>query len=786
MAGRNAAILLSLLLLSDVAGVLRMSSLFSNNLVLQADHGLNATRSRIYGDAMPGQSVSVTAQVVGRTNNTPRLATADTTGRWQVLLEPEPVGTKATIVVQVQGSTHPDDTVTIQDVVWGDVFLCSGQSNMQFQLLLAFGGLEAIAEANHPNIRLFKVPRRESVTEKDDVADGARWLPATPNNVEHFSALCYLTARNLLERLGPDYPLGLVMAAVGGTYIEEWIARDDAEACGYRPANSTTDDPWFLDSTRTKFVASCYNGLVYPLRNIVIHAILWYQGEQNVDLPAAYECALDRWVTRWRSFWGSETWIFHVQLGAFNEDNFEWHALGSIRTIQAKFQPGGDNDRGNIAMVAGYDLFDPVEAVHSRYKVELSRRMALSVAHHLYSVGTVAYTGPRLQSTELLSNNSVALTFKFAGGLHQQGSKNCSVCCQRYGQAVSSFVLTNISFGDIFDNDTNTLYPNEPWRLTSAVVTQLDADTARVVLSSRDFPPGGPPPTAVGYAIDDIPQCTVFNSDGLPASSLIAPVPFCQTIFGVDGGGGAITGDPCRWIAAEATTGTISSTGTTSTSARSTGTTSSTNSIGTATSSTGTTSSTSSTGTTSSIASTVTSKTSGTSSTGTTSAPTSTSGASLTSTTSSNSSTGTTSSMSSIGTTSGSSSTVASSTSSTSSTGTSITSSTESISSTSSAGTTSSTSSTVTPGTTGAPANGTTHGSGVTLALLTGAWPTYAIPSEKDSSVMGKMFVWGLAVLAGTGLVVAYFGIKRWRRNQERLRRDLDDDEVIVFVDRKL
>ncbi len=183
----------------------RVPSIIGDNMVLQ-----QSRRVRVWGTAKPGESVTVT--FAGRTER----ATTDAQGRWQTLLGPLKAG--GPFVLTIAGN----NTLTFKNVLVGDVWICSGQSNMEFPLVNATGGAEAMAEANYPEIHLFTVQKNTAPLPLDDIK--GHWVVTTPEQVGQFSAVGYFFGRELYQRL--KTPLGLIHTSWGGTPAEAWTSHD--------------------------------------------------------------------------------------------------------------------------------------------------------------------------------------------------------------------------------------------------------------------------------------------------------------------------------------------------------------------------------------------------------------------------------------------------------------------------------------------------------------------------------------------------------------------------------
>src|SRR5882672_4926134 len=198
-------------LVSRVQAEVRVPSIIGDNMVVQ-----QGRKARVWGTAQPGEAVTVT--IAGETEN----AKTDAQGHWQTLLGPLKAG--GPYVLTIVGS----NTLTFKNVLVGDVWICSGQSNMEFQLINAKGATEAIAQANYPEIHLFTVEKKTADAPLDDVK--GQWVVTAPDQVGQFSAVGYFFGREVYQRM--KIPLGLIHTSWGGTPAEAWTSH---EALGSEP-----------------------------------------------------------------------------------------------------------------------------------------------------------------------------------------------------------------------------------------------------------------------------------------------------------------------------------------------------------------------------------------------------------------------------------------------------------------------------------------------------------------------------------------------------------------------
>ena len=326
---RTVLFVVLVLVASAVASAqLRLPAIFGDGVVLQRNKPVT-----VWGWAGPDQKVEVKLAQQSAT------ATADGDGRWTLKLEPLPTGGPYELEV-----TSGGQTLKRSDILSGEVWLASGQSNMDFSLVYTRNGEEEVAAANHPRIRLFEVARK-AYQERQDDARG-QWFPCSPESVKDFSGVAYFFGRRLQEDL--DVPIGLIDASWGGTVAEAWTSREvletidfmkpNIEAYDQRAASFPEDhaaweqavaalgdspDPAELprEPVNPKIKHSpggIFNGMVRPLIPFSLAGIIWYQGESNVNRAEQYRTLFPALIADWRNKWGEEDLPFYfVQLANY-------------------------------------------------------------------------------------------------------------------------------------------------------------------------------------------------------------------------------------------------------------------------------------------------------------------------------------------------------------------------------------------------------------------------------------------------------------------------------------
>lgn len=303
--------------------------IFSTNIVLQRNAAVP-----VWGCTEPGSKVTV--MIAGQTVKT----AADADGFWKLHLAPMPAGGPYSMVVTAATKR------TISNVFFGDVWLCSGQSNMEMALWKVLNADEEMADSvNYPQIRLFKVPPFTGLpTPSQTFYTSTSWLISKPTTTRGFSAACYFFARDLFNSTGVAQ--GLIQATYGGTRIEDWMS-----------ASSLANDPDFAatiaDITAgvypqdTFYPTSLFNGMISPVLPFALRGIVWYQGESNAALPIQYRRLLPNMIADWRSRFGIDAGPFLiVQLPRYStpqtqpSQDYGWVGVREAQLQTAKTLPG--------------------------------------------------------------------------------------------------------------------------------------------------------------------------------------------------------------------------------------------------------------------------------------------------------------------------------------------------------------------------------------------------------------------------------------------------------------
>lgn len=392
---KNLILILSILpFVLPVEAKVKLPSVIGDNMVLQQDTIVN-----IWGWADPGTRVTVTPSWGSRSH-----ATADSLGMWITRIRtPEASFDKRSLTIS-------DGTpVTLENILIGEVWLCSGQSNMEMQVQ---GGRDCPVEnsqriivesVRYPDIRLFSVEIDGALKPEEDVV-GA-WAEASPRTVKTFSAVGYLYGKELRKTL--DVPVGIINSSCGGTWIEAWFPDALQHGFGdYDPESRPTAEGQ-SGMVKTELL---YNGMIYPLRNFTIKGFCWYQGCSNVGRSEFYAEKMVAMIRHWREIWGGAPKPFYYVEIAPHEDGAENLRSAAVREQQAKVMDMIEN----VGMVCTNDLVYEYESwnVHPCRKEPVAQRLAYWALSRDYGFGdSVKASGPRFKSMELQDGGVLKVSF---------------------------------------------------------------------------------------------------------------------------------------------------------------------------------------------------------------------------------------------------------------------------------------------------------------------------------------------------------------------------------------
>ena len=530
---------------APVAADVKLPAIIGSHMVLQQEAKLP-----IWGTADAGEKVTVS--LCGRTAS----ATADANGKWKVALTPQKAG--GPFEMTVAGK----NTLTLTNVLVGEVWVCSGQSNMAMSVHGSWNSKEEIAKANYPKIRLFGVGRKTSDKPLDDVS--GKWAECSPKTVGGFSASAYFFGRKLHKEL--NVPIGLINSSWGGTPAEAWTSLSSLQAIpeakpmldrwekivadypaamekfkttrlpklkeALAKANQALKDAEQLPdpAARAKAVAKArrevwmtrrrmggptgptnphrpanlYNGMIAPLIPLAIQGAIWYQGESNAGRAYQYRTIFSAMIQDWRKQWSQPDQAFYwVQLANFRAvipepKGSDWAELREAQSMALALPNTGEAV-----------IIDIGEArdIHPKNKQDVGLRLALSALGVTYRK-KLCYSGP-VYASHAVEGAKVRVTLKHVCG---------GVVVKPFADPVTP---DGPSLEKRFGVDVAGMRPTSQvlgFQIAGAdqkfVWAEAAIDGESIVVSS----PKVAAPVAVRYAWENNPICNLYNKTGLPAS----------------------------------------------------------------------------------------------------------------------------------------------------------------------------------------------------------------------------------------------------------------------------
>ena len=490
---------------------LTVSELLSSHMVLQrAPHS-----PRLWGST--DAHAKVNAQLAGSAAVT---TTADAAGRWELQLPPHEASTGEELTIS-DGST----TLTFVDVSFGEVLLCSGQSNMVVPVVFSFGGMDAINDAHlYTHTRLFDIPGYASLTPLDRFyrttwpgwvlpSDKTLWS-GNPNATSGiFSAACWYSGRALSAGLNDSVPIGLIQSSVSGTVVEAWTSLERNRDCGVIPPlipheNNTSNQP-----------GACYNAMIHPLLSYTIGAVIWWQGENNRYFPPRYGCAFSVMIDDWRErFREPQLPFYFVLLAADNDTAWARNATALLRLQQLEALQLPHTAVANAVDVG--DPTSPIQAVHSRNKSYVGDRVALLMLHNQYNqehiVALGPFTTPRdVRLTLSPDGSKLHLTVSYAVSRYNEGlfianTPHCWSCCDGLSSGLLWVQAVNhsaVAFPAVDLDPVN----RRQLRANVSVAQLLGGKTAQPAALAQ------PLQVTLRLQYDMYPQCALYNAALLPS-----------------------------------------------------------------------------------------------------------------------------------------------------------------------------------------------------------------------------------------------------------------------------
>jgi sialate O-acetylesterase len=363
-----------------------LPEIIGDNMVLQ-----QKSDSKLWGWSNPNKEITLTTSW----NPTEVVKVkSDKSGRWEAFVKtPSATFDAQTISIKGDGSD-----ITISNVAIGEVWFCSGQSNMEMPLRGFWcqpveGAAQAIAySGKYPGIRVATVPKRASYTPQDKVE--GKWKVSSPENAGEFSAVAYFFARSLSDIM--NVPVGIIACAYGGSKVEGWQPKEQLDK--YPEWNVEKEK---ADSTINEWerINVMYNAMLHPLIGYTVKGFLWNQGESNVGMHQTYAAHLADMVQLWREQWGQGNLPFYsVEIPGWNYQDPEGSSAALLREAQHKAM----QLIPNAGIVCTSDLVYPyeLEDIHASQKQKLGERLAFMAANKTYGIYAIPATYPTYNHME--------------------------------------------------------------------------------------------------------------------------------------------------------------------------------------------------------------------------------------------------------------------------------------------------------------------------------------------------------------------------------------------------
>lgn len=370
-----------------------LPDIFSDHAVLQQQ-----SDARIWGWATPGSTVTITPSWSGKTVS----VKADSkTGKWNADVA-TPAASYTPFSISINDGDGP---VVLNDILIGEVWFCSGQSNMEMPLRgFGFQPIEGAGEAiaysgKYPGIRMANIPKTQSYTPQEKVS--GKWKISSPENAAEFSALAYFFARSLNDLI--DVPVGIINCAYGGSKVEGWIPKEILDTYPEWDMAKEEKDPNIGDYER---IGVMYNAMLRPLAGYNVKGFLWNQGESNVGKESTYPQHQADMVKHWRDLWNlGQLPFYYVELPGWSYGNPDGDNAAIFRECQQK----GAELIPNSGIVCSSDLIYPfeVEDIHARKKKELGERLAFMAGHRTYGIEGLPDQYPAFGSVDLQGDKAV-------------------------------------------------------------------------------------------------------------------------------------------------------------------------------------------------------------------------------------------------------------------------------------------------------------------------------------------------------------------------------------------
>ena len=455
-------LLATIMVVMGIKAKVTLPKIFSDGMVMQRE-----TNANLWGEAKASSNVKITTSW----DNKSYVVRSDSNGKWKTSVKTPKAGGPFSI-------TFSDgEKLTINNILIGEVWICSGQSNMEMPMKgyknqPVDNAVEDILHSKDSNLRLFTVKRNSKFKPVDDVT--GNWNEANPASVRNFSATAYYFGRELRRSL--DVPVGLIVAAWGGSACEAWMTADWLKA--FPDAKIPASEEDIKSKNRTPTVL--YNGMLHPLIGFSMRGVIWYQGEDNVTRYSTYADMLTTMIGGWRSVWKQGDFPFYFcQIAPYDYKLINYTVNSAfLREQQSKAELMSQNCGMAVLMDVGMDF-----GIHPRKKYQAGMRLALLALDKTYGVEGLTSESAYYDKMEIKGDTAV-ISFKRAD-MWIYGAKGYK--------------------SDLFEiaGEDRIFHPAKAWIERSKVYVKCDSVKT---------------PVAVRYAFKDWADGDLF-CDGLPISS---------------------------------------------------------------------------------------------------------------------------------------------------------------------------------------------------------------------------------------------------------------------------
>ena len=454
--------------ISNLNAQIELGPLFSDDMILQRN-----SQVPIWGSAKGNEKVSITSSW----NNNEVITKADNNGNWTADISTPDAGGPYEIKI-----SSKKNILNLTNVLIGEVWVASGQSNMQMAL---YGGgrepvlrsIDMIAQAKNPNIRLFTVKHNSSISPIKELK--GKWLVSSPANVSAFSAVGYSFADYLNKVL--DIPIGIINTSWGGTPAEAWTDK--------KTLDSNFEKSQIRNNHKDKVVqhnpSGLFNAMINPLIPFKIRGAIWYQGEGNVSRANNYTKLMNKMIEGWRSNWGQGSFPFYfVQLAPFSYNGINNTASAYLREAQLHTMLQTENTGMAVTLDIGSE-----KTIHPPEKILVGKRLAYWALVKDYNLGGISFSGPIYKSLKI-NGDKVIVNFDYA----QNGITS-------YNKAIVGFEIAG---------EDKIFYP-----ANAKVIRGYGSNRSKLEVSSDSVKK----PVAVRYGWKNYLKGNLYNTQGLPASS---------------------------------------------------------------------------------------------------------------------------------------------------------------------------------------------------------------------------------------------------------------------------